>query len=142
MMVGSWVSDLTNGVAHTFIGPVTPGVLSLRDLVVWQLQPKRIQTPGEAPLEEVEAVETNVEAQRFDDEVLDGCEKVIADLAGVTKLSAVLDQLELEGCPAAVQDAVTLRLLEHFDPEEDLDATALRIEVAEVDGLKTARCRR
>ena len=137
---GSQVSKLTNGVAHALIGPVTPGMLSLRDLVIWQLQPKRVQTPGEAPLEEVEAVETNVEAQRFDDEVWGGCEKVIADLVGMTKLSAVLDHLELEGCPAAVQDAVTLRLLEHFDPEEDLDAAGLRIEVAEVDGLKAARC--
>lgn len=137
---GSEVSKLTNGVAHAFIGPVTPGMLSLRDLVVWQLQPKRVQTPGEAPLEEVDAVETNVEAQRFDDEVWDGCEKVIADLAGRTKLSAVLDQLELEGCPAAVQDAVTLRLLEHFDPEEEFDAADLRIELAEIDGLNTTRC--
>ncbi len=59
---GCRVSDLTNGVAHAFIGPVTPGMLSLRDLVVWQLQPKRVQTSGESPLEEVDAVETNVEA--------------------------------------------------------------------------------
>ena len=139
-VAGSQVCDFVDGVAHAFIGPMTPGLVSLRDLVAWQLQPKRIQTPGEAPLEEVEAVETNVDVQRFDDEVWDGCEKVIVELSGVTKLSVVLEQLELDGCPTAVQDAVTLRLLEQFDPDEDLDAAPLYIEVAEVDGLKTTRC--
>jgi hypothetical protein len=139
-VAGSQASELVNGVAHAFIGPMMPRLLTLRDLVAWQLQPKRILTPGEAPLEEVEAVETNVEAQRFDDEVWDGCDKVIADLAGLTKLSTILDQLELEGCPAAVQDAVTLRLLENFDHEDELGGAPLSIEVAEVDGLRTARC--
>jgi hypothetical protein len=108
-------------------------------LVNWQLQPKRILTPGESPIEDVEAVDTNVEALRFDDEVWEGCDKIVTDLAGTTLLSALLSDLECEGCPAAVQDVVTLRLLEHFDPEDDGD-TRMHVHIADVDGLCASRC--
>src|SRR5690606_27015288 len=52
----SHASKLTNRVAHAFIGPVTPGMLSLRKLVLWQLQPQRSQMTGEATLEMIVAV--------------------------------------------------------------------------------------
>jgi hypothetical protein len=137
---GVAASEIADSAGHALVGPLAPRMLALRELLTWQLQPKRVQTPGESPIEEIEAVDTNVEAQRFDDEVWEGCEKVIDDLAGVTHLSSLLDELEEEGCPAAVQDAVALRILEQFDPEDDLVGTALSVDVGSVDGLQTRWC--
>jgi hypothetical protein len=112
----------------------------LRELIAWQLQPKRTQTVGEAAVEELEIVDTNVEELRFDDEVLEGCEKVLADLDGVMRLSTLLDLLEADRCPDAIQDAVVLRILDRFDPEDEQSAAPLNIQIAEVDGLRTPRC--
>ena len=57
---------ISEDTGHAFIGPVMPGVLSLHDLVLWQLQPKRIQLIGESEAEKVEAIEANIERQRFE----------------------------------------------------------------------------
>jgi hypothetical protein len=139
-LCGNQACRISESVGHAFIGPVSPRVLSLRELLEWQLQPKRLQMIGEAPIEEFEIVDTNVEEQRFDDEVLAGCDKVIASLDGKTRLSSLLHQLEEDGCPETVQDAVTLRILEHFDDEDDHSTMPLNVQVAEVDGLRATRC--
>ena len=113
------VLGFSEGVGHTLIGPTPPSVLSLRELVTWQLQPKREQTVGEAPVEEMELVETNADVQRLDDVVLLNCEKVLEELGDQTRLSELLERLESEGCPAAVQDAVTLHILDRYDPDDE-----------------------
>lgn len=139
LLTASEVTKVTDSIGHAFIGPMPPQLIALSDLVDWELQPKRILTPGESPIEEVEALDTNVEAPRFDDDVWKGCDKIVADLTGITRLSVLLRDLEAEGCPAAVQDAFTLRILEHFDPEDDSD-TRMNIQIADVDGLWASRC--
>lgn len=125
---------------HTLIGPISPPVLSLRELVTWQLQPKREQSIGESPVEEMDLVETNAEVHRLDDAVLADSGKVFEELSGSLRLSELLQQLEEDGCPEAVQDAVTLQILDRFDPEDENDLVPVNVELIETGGLDALRC--
>lgn len=134
------VVEVTESVGHTLVGPKPSRVLKLRELVEWQLQPKREQSSGEAPLEDMELVETNAEVIQLDDRVMADCEKVFNELDTTVRLSELLGRLEDDGCPSAVQDAVTLRILERFDPEDE-DATApIGVELSERAALNGVRC--
>lgn len=134
------VVELTEGVGHTLVGPRPPRVLTLRELVEWQLHPKREHTIGEIPFEEMELVETNAEVMRLDDCVMVDSEKVFIELDKTVRLSKLLNQLESDGCPWAVQDAVTLQVLERFDPEDEDAAAPISVELAETAGLNGERC--
>ena len=134
------VVELTENVGHTMVGPSTPRMLVLREVVEWQLQPKREQTIGEAPIEDLELVETNAEVIRLDEEVLADSEKVFAEIDQPRRLSQLLAQLGNDGCPVTVQDAVVLQILERFDPEDEDTAAPIGVEVAEAAGLNASRC--
>jgi tetratricopeptide (TPR) repeat protein len=125
---------------HTLLGPRVPMVLSLTDLIRWQLQPKRAINPGEVPSEEADLVETHADLHRFDDEILRDTGKVFAELQGGIRLSALLGRLEDDGCPAVVQDAVILQVLDYFDPDDERDSNLLRVDLAVANGLATGRC--
>ncbi len=99
----------------------TPKLLSLAGLIIWQLQPLRIRTEGEVEMEELDLLESGVEVKRFDDDVLQGSEKVFVELDRAIVLSELIQRLETDGCPDEVQDAVVLRILEQFDPEDGID---------------------
>jgi hypothetical protein len=135
------VLRLAESSGHSLLGPAPPAVLTLCDLVRWQLQPRRTYTPGEAPLEDVEMNEIDGDRQRFDDDVLANASKVFVGLDQPLRLSEMLANLEDEGCPAAVQDAVTLEVFENFDPDEETaGAVAYQVRLAEAAGLATERC--
>lgn len=125
---------------HTLVGPTAPGLLNLSQLVHWQLQPKREAVIGETDLEDVDLVDAGVELSRFDDETFLQCEKVFEELSLPARLSAVLKQLAEDGCPEAVQDAVTLQILERFDPDDEGFVNQIRVDLVERSGLSSARC--
>ncbi|WP_339908973.1 hypothetical protein [Symmachiella dynata] len=132
--------EFSERAGHSLLGPTPPFVLSLHELVAWQLQPKREQSVGEAPMEEIELFDTNAEVHRLDDHVLADCRKVFVEVDGTIRLSELLDRLENDGCPSAVQDAVTLHILERFDPEDEERIVAVGVDFAAADGLNALRC--
>lgn len=134
------VCALSESAAHTLLGTQVPAVLSLTDLIRWQLHPRRPISLGDVPVEEPEFVETHADQHRFDEDVLRDADKVFAGLIGRTQLSELLNQLERDGCPAAVQDAVVLQVLDYFDPDDEREANVLRVELAVANGLATGRC--
>jgi hypothetical protein len=138
---GDHVCALSQGAAHTLLGAQAPTVLSLTDLIRWQLQPRRPFTQGEVPVEETELVETEADLHRFDEEALRDAGKVFAELDCRIQLSALLNRLEDDGCPAVVQDAVVLQVLDYFDPDDEREANILRVDLAVANGLATRRCR-
>lgn len=134
------VTEFTRTEAHTLLGPRPPQVLSLADLVRWQLQPKRPVNVGEVPSEETDLVETNADIQRFDDDVLNDAHKVFSELNERIRLSELLSRLDDDGCPAVVQDAVILNVLDYFDPEDEREANTFHVDLAVANGLATERC--
>jgi hypothetical protein len=134
------VLALAEGSGHTLLGPAAPSILMLSDLVRWQLQPRRMYTAGESPAEDLELSDTDCDRHRFDQEVLTDAAKVFATLDRPLRLSDLLASLEGDGCPVAVQDAVTLEVFENFDPEEETGLLPFHVRVAEAAGLATARC--
>jgi tetratricopeptide (TPR) repeat protein len=125
---------------HTLLGPRVPTVLSLTDLIRWQLQPKRPVNQGEVPAEQVELEETHADLHRFDEDVLRDSGKVFAELEGRIRLSTLIGRLDDDGCPLAVQDAVILQVLDYFDPDDERDVSLLRVDLAVANGLATGRC--
>jgi hypothetical protein len=97
-------------------------------------------TVGESPAEYLELSDTDCDLHRFDQEVLTDAAKVFAILDRPLRLSELLASLEGDGCPVAVQDAVTLEVFENFDPEEETGLLKFHVRVAEAAGLATARC--
>ena len=134
------VLTLSERSGHSLLGPRAPQVLALRELVRWQLQPRRPHCQGESPVEEMELSDRNVDRHRFDQDVLQDAEKVFAQLDEPIRLSALLADLEDEGCPVAVQDAVILEVLESFDPEDEGATDSFNVRVAAHNALATARC--
>lgn len=137
---GDQVRELSDRAAHTLLGTEVPTVLSLTDLIAWQLQPRRPFTKGEVPLEETELVETEADLHRFDEEVLRDMGKVFSELDGRIQLSQLLNRLEVDGFSAVVQDAVVLQVLDYFDPDDEREANVLRVDLAVANGLATGRC--
>lgn len=125
---------------HSLLGAAAPPLLSLSELVRWQLQPRRAYTPGETTFDEPDLADTGCDRQRFDQDVLADAAKVLANLDQPQKLSQLLASLEADGCPAAVQDAVTLELLEYFDPEYEAESLFVRVRHAPGEAFTTARC--
>lgn len=125
---------------HTLLGPRVPTVLSLTDLIRWQLQPRRPVNLGEVPTENAELEETHADLHRFDEEVLRDTGKVFAELDGRIRLSALLSRLDGDGCPVVIQDAVILQVLDYFDPDDEREANLLRVDLAVANGLATGRC--
>ena len=85
-------------------------------------------------------METDAERARFSDDVLTDCQKVFAEIDGSVRLSDLLSMLEDDGCPAPVQDAVTLQVLERFDSEDEEWGPAIDVELVGEDELDTPRC--
>jgi len=131
------VLALGEGTTPLLVGPRAPKIVSLHRLVAWQLQPLRIRSEGEVEVVELDLVDSDAEVKRFDDQVLHDSEKVFVELDGPTLLSDLMRKLDLDGCPEDVQDAVVLRVLEQFDPEDgenDFD-----VSMHEPDGLAHER---
>ena len=134
------VLGLTERSGHSLLGPCAPQVLALRDLVLWQLQPRRAYSPGESQEEEPQLSDTNSDLCRFDREAMEGAAKVFAQIEEPVRLSELLGSLEDDGCPLAVQDAVVLQVLEGFDPEDEGRTVSFAVAVAEQDAFTTTRC--
>jgi hypothetical protein len=134
------VLAFVEGSGHTLFGPAAPSLLALNELVRWQLQPRRTYTPGEFPVEDPELSETDCDRHRFTQEVLEDAAKVIATLDRPLRLSELLAGLEGDGCPVAVQDAVTLEVFENFDPEDEEGRLPFQFHVAKAQALATAHC--
>ena len=117
-----------------------PPLLALDDLVRWQLQPRRAYVAGESPIEEMDLDETEGERHRFDQDALADAAKVFATVELPLRLSELLSGLAADGCPATVQDAVTLEVLETFDPEDEADLPPFLIRIAARGGLTAPRC--
>lgn len=134
------VLTLAHDCGHTLLGPAAPALLNLNDLVRWQLQPRRAYSPGESAVEDLELRDTDCDRQRFDQEVLADAAKVFATLDHPLRLSELLASLQADGCPVAMQDAVTLEAFENFDPEEESGLLPFHVRRAEANGLHTVRC--
>jgi hypothetical protein len=133
------VLTLSERSGHSLLGPRVPQVFALRNLVQWQLQPRRVYSPGESQEEDVQLSDTNADLCRFDQGVLEGTKKVFAQIDEPTLLSELLSRLEGDDCPVAVQDAVILQVLEGFDPEDEGRAVSFAVTVAEQNALTSAR---
>jgi hypothetical protein len=99
------------------LGGQAPGELSLRDLVLWQLRPRRAEGPTDILVEPADLSAWEDELRRFPPEVRADAEARLGALPGPTTLSQVLESSRLDGATLPVREAMALLALRHFAPE-------------------------
>ncbi len=101
-----------------FLGPRPASVLALRDLVLWQLRPRREPSPDHAAIETIEAEASVAERPRFDPADRERSQALLDDLDAPVALSDLLDRLAASGEALSVQELVALQTLGLFAAEQ------------------------
>lgn len=106
----------------TLVGPKTPTLASLPDLVGWMLQPRRPAPRREVPVEPVDATDLEAELRRFPPEVREQAESVFSSVDGEARLSDLLAGARDAGAPEQVLEVISLVALLGFSREDRLTA--------------------
>lgn len=102
-----------------FAGAVPPPLLSLGDLMEWELQPRRPATRGTVPDDAPDLTVLGPEMHRFAPEEVDRAMTRLSELDGPVPLSALLTAAETDGESLAVRELMGLLVLRRFDPETE-----------------------
>jgi len=133
-----------------FLGARARGLFSLRELVLWQLRPRREVAPSETDLVEILPEEATFDKLVFDGDVreaaLDWLER---EVDGETSLGQMLADARGAGLSEASLELLVLHALHDFAPDEeaqpifsaDLLGRPLRAEGFYGDDLLLARAR-
>jgi hypothetical protein len=101
----------------SLFGAQARGELSLKDLVLWQLRPRRAEAATDIVVEPVDLSSWEDELRRFPPEVRAEAEARLAAMASPTLLSNALEGARRDGAALPVREAMVLLALRHFAPE-------------------------
>jgi hypothetical protein len=125
----------TDGTIHSLLGPSPPPVLSIARLVSWQLQPRRLYTPGETAMVQDDFADMDGETQRFDAFAVEQMQKAFAKVNSTVLLSTLIEELTKQECPPTVRDLIVLETLRSYD--QDIQGESqLQVDLAEAAGLR------
>lgn len=108
-------------------GASAPPLLSLHDLVCWQLRPRRTQVRPDVAASDLDAGETVADVLRFPDPLRERA-MALYTAALPTTLSALLERAAAAGEPASIRELIALVALQHYAPEPDDEGAAPRVE--------------
>ncbi len=120
-----------------FAGPQAPALLNLRELVHWQLMPKRQMGGGLAPVEELVLAQGGYREDRFPDAAVEEAGRALGALEARARLSELIGEWKGRVRPLDVVDALVMQVMRTFGDEAE--NAGYRVELAERSGL---RCRR
>lgn len=123
--------------AGVFMGPQAPSLLNLRELVHWQLQPKRQTGRGLDPVEEIELDHDEGDERRYDDGMIAEAADVLASLRDRTRLSKLIGDGEARAREEETLDALVLQVVRAFGDEAN--SMSYQVELAERSGLNGRR---
>lgn len=130
-------ADVLAECAGTFFGPQAPTLLSLRELVHWQLLPKRQSGKGLAPVEDLDLDQVDISERRFADELIEEGAQALAALAAKTRLSSLITDFEARGRDEGALDSLVLQIVRAFG--EESDGASYQVELADRGGLRGRR---
>ncbi|MDD5708765.1 MAG: hypothetical protein PHR35_22855, partial [Kiritimatiellae bacterium] len=131
------VQEVLLGSFPTFIGAQAPPVFSLRNLVSWQLRPKRAEVVGDAPLVEQDLTDYGQDPLRFPLEIQHRVLAFLAGLSGDMTLSTILDSARASGFDQTLQELLVLKVLQYY-AAEDGEAKDLRVD--RIDHVALSTC--
>lgn len=131
-------ADALSRSAHTLVGPQTPALLSLKDLVLWQMMPKRAVGAGLMPLDSPELGSSSDQPEnRYPPGAPERAGQLLRSLLVPTRLSSLIAEREGTSADGLELDAIVLRTLSEFGGEPD--HLGVTIEPAERDALNHER---
>ena len=133
----SVATDLLDASAGSFCGPLPPTLLNMRELIYWQLMPKRQSGKGLVPVDDVELNQPDGSERRFSDGAVQAAGEALANLQEETLLSTLIGTREAAGCADDSIDAMVLQVIRAFGDENG--GLGCRVDVAEMSGLRQAR---
>lgn len=110
--------DVTDHAFPGFFGARAPGMLSLVDLVGWQLRPRREPAASEVLVDERDLTTHAIDLGRYPAEVREQAKALLSELSRVTTLSALLEAAQRDGIDEQTLELVVLLALHQFAPEE------------------------
>lgn len=108
-------------------GARPPLLLSLRELLAWQLQPKREVVRGEVPTLEIDPTIYGSEVTRFPEVLREALERRLLAADNSKTLSELLAAAQSAGAPIAHQQLLAMLVLQRFAPD-DTEPETLRVE--------------
>jgi hypothetical protein len=111
------VAVLDGGVP-ALLGARAPGLVSLADLVCWQLRPRRAAGTGDVVEQEVDPAEPESELARFPAAVRAAARRRVEGVEGSAMLSRLLEEALASTFGEELAEAVALVVLEEFAPED------------------------
>ena len=133
----SVATEVLDDSAGAFLGPLRPTLLSMRELVHWQLMPKRQSSRGLIPVDEVELNQADANEARFSDDAVKTAADALTNLQEQVLLSELIGAREAAGYTDESIDAMVLQVVRTFGDEND--SLGCRVDIAETGGLRQAR---
>jgi hypothetical protein len=132
-------SNILADSADALSGPRAPTLLNLRELIYWQLQPKRHSGKGLAPIEELDLGDADASERRFAEEHTKEADKMLSGLREKTRLSSLIQEFESRESDDDVVDSLVLQIVRVFGDEHD--ELSYQVAVADRYGLVERRHR-
>jgi hypothetical protein len=118
---------VTESCYPAFLGGIAPGMLSLAELVAWQLRPRRELPETEAPLPEPDLVPYDVEVLRYPPAIHERADAILSTIEGPTTLAVLLERAHAAGEPTLAIELAALLILRQYAPEEG-ETTPVKVE--------------
>ena len=112
----SHVAPILDSCLPALQGPQTPKLVSLTDLIDWQLRPRRLLAGDEVDFKELDLTTGEGERPRYEKEVRERVERMLEAVDKPTKLSELLRRCEDD---RLTQECLVLMVLQHFAPEDE-----------------------
>lgn len=121
-----------------FLGAQPPATLSIAELVLWQLRPRREQSSDEVPVEETDLSVYGADVLRYPPEIREHAEAILARITSPVTLSALLEEAQADGAPPDLLELLVLLALHHYAPDES-GVSPIRVERVPEVVLQAAR---
>jgi len=121
-----------------FLGAQPASTVSIAELVLWQLRPRREQPPEEVPVEDIDLSVYGADVLRYPPETREKAEAILARINSPVILSALLEEAQADGAQPDLLELLVLLALHHYAPEE-LGTSPIRVERVPNAVLQAAR---
>lgn len=112
-------ASIVGGVFPLFAGAQSPAVLSLSQLLAWQLQPRRELYRTEVEIVPADLATYHAELTHYPPQLRLEAETLLAGTPYPVRLSALLEGAQARESSAALMELLVLLCLQHYAPEDD-----------------------
>ncbi len=112
-------ASMVSGVFPFFAGAQSPKVLSLTQLLAWQLQPRRELYRTEVEIVPADLATYDAELTHYPPQLRLEAETLLASTPYPVRVSALLEAAHARRSSAALMELLVLLCLQHYAPEDD-----------------------